>query len=155
MQVFGAGNVGAPFVGGVSLMPPNGHRTWQESRDSLIEGNRWTIMNGVVPVFLTLRLGPGSVYGDDKSNREKLAPTEYYLDLAVAHHEAMKEYGLYSKMNKLRWCPLDCLNNHYAGELGILELAGNPANWLADTIPDKANWLAKFIASLNPPARIQ
>ena len=31
---------------------------------------------------------------NDKSNRAKLPPTEYYLDAAVAAHEAMKRAGL-------------------------------------------------------------
>ncbi|MDO8674422.1 MAG: hypothetical protein Q7O66_23695, partial [Dehalococcoidia bacterium] len=31
VDVFGAGRVTTAFVGGVTLMPPNGHKTWQEA----------------------------------------------------------------------------------------------------------------------------
>ncbi|MDO8671100.1 MAG: hypothetical protein Q7O66_06675, partial [Dehalococcoidia bacterium] len=147
VDTFGAGNVGNVFVGSVTMMPPSGHQTWQESRDSLIEGNRWMIKNGVFPVFLTLRLGVGSTYGEDKSNQQKLAPTEYYLDTILAHHNDVKEYGLYSKLNKLMFCPMDCLANHYSGEVGFVEKAGNLADWLADCVPGESNWLAQFPSS--------
>ncbi|MDO8671269.1 MAG: hypothetical protein Q7O66_07535 [Dehalococcoidia bacterium] len=151
VEVFGTGNVGCNFVGGVSLMPENGHKTWQESRDSLIEGIRWLIKNGVFPGIFSLRLGLGSVYGDTKANRAKLAPTEYYLDVGLAHHKAMSEFDLYQKLNKFLFCPMDCLAAFYVGELGMIELAGNPANWLAGTIPNEWNWLSKFVASLESP----
>ncbi|MDO8672418.1 MAG: hypothetical protein Q7O66_13465, partial [Dehalococcoidia bacterium] len=152
-EVFGAGNVAATFVGGVSLMPTNGHATWQESRDSMIEAFRWHISRGVFPYFLSLRLGVGSIYGDDKANQSfsrRMPPTDYYLDLALAHHELMQDHGLYTRLNKLMYCPLDCLSPLYGGEVGILALAGDVGNWLADTIPADANWLAKFIASMQP-----
>ncbi|MDO8674323.1 MAG: hypothetical protein Q7O66_23180, partial [Dehalococcoidia bacterium] len=103
---------------------------------------------GVFPVIFALRLGLGSVYGDDRSSRKKLPPTEYYLDAIMAHHKDMKECGLFSKLNKLMYCPMDCMPNHYVGELGFVELAGNPAKWLADWIPDESNWLAQFLASM-------
>lgn len=151
VEVFGAGNVSTNFVAGVTLMAKNGHRTWQESRDSLIEGCCWMIKNGVLPSFMNLRLGPGSVYGADVANRQKMPPAEYYLDAAIAHHEAMLEYGLYPRMNKLGYCPMDCLSNLYGGEIGILEQAGDVGKWLADMIPAKANWMARLIESANRP----
>ncbi|MDO8674022.1 MAG: hypothetical protein Q7O66_21635 [Dehalococcoidia bacterium] len=156
VDVFGAGNVATAFVGGATMIPDNGHRTWQEARDSTAEGVEWAIKNGMMTIYTSLRLGPGSVYGDDKSkNLAKLAPTEFYLDLSVGHHESAKKHGLYQHLNKLMFCPMDCLDNHYAGELGIVELAGDPGKWLSDTIPDKANWLSQFVASLESPAKVQ
>ncbi|MDO8672949.1 MAG: hypothetical protein Q7O66_16190, partial [Dehalococcoidia bacterium] len=84
----------------------------------------------------------------DAANRDKLAPGEYYLDLAAANHKAMKESGLYDKYNKLSLCAMDCITHVYAGDLGILELSGNVGNWLSDVIPEKANWLARFNSSV-------
>ncbi|MDO8670583.1 MAG: hypothetical protein Q7O66_04030, partial [Dehalococcoidia bacterium] len=110
VEIFGWGSVGCDFVAGVSLMPDNGHKTWQDARDSHIEGNRWLIQHGVMPVFIALRLGVGSIYGDDPANREKLPPTEYLLEVAMAHHAAMLEYGLYDRLNRLLYCPMDCLS---------------------------------------------
>ncbi|MDO8671964.1 MAG: hypothetical protein Q7O66_11115, partial [Dehalococcoidia bacterium] len=156
IDIFGVGNVACNFVAGVSLMPENGHKTWQEARDSLIEGFRWLIQNGVLPTFLSLRLGVGSIYGDDTANQSfsrRMPPADYYLDAALGHHQAMLEYGLYDTLNKLMFCPLDCLPPIYSGDIGILELAGNPGNWAADCVPADANWLAKFIASVNAPVR--
>ncbi|MDO8672324.1 MAG: hypothetical protein Q7O66_12995, partial [Dehalococcoidia bacterium] len=137
--LFGEGNVKVALVGGATLMPPNGYKTWQESRDSLIEGVRWMIEHGIFPTPLCMRLGPGSQYGNNPANRAKLPPTEFYLEVALAHDEAMVEYNRYGTMNKLAHCPLDCFDNHYSGDLGILRLAGNMGNWLVGTIPEKAN----------------
>ena len=139
VDIFGVGYVGCVFVGGVSLIPENGHRTWQESRDSLIEGNTWMIKHGVWPLFTHLRVPPGSAYGNDE-NRMKSPPTEYYLEAAIAHHEAMKEYRLYDRLNRLTCCPLECFLGHYAGELGAYELPGGMAEWAAAVVPREANW---------------
>lgn len=148
VDIFGVGNVNACFVSGVTLMPETGHKTWQEARNSEIEGYRWMIKHGVVPVYTTFRPVPGSIYGDDKSTLAKMPPTEFYLEVAQGHHGAMKEYGMYEKMNKFVMCPLDCSALYYVGELGMIELAGNPGNWLSDTIPYEANWLAQFVSSV-------
>ncbi|MDO8670211.1 MAG: hypothetical protein Q7O66_02130 [Dehalococcoidia bacterium] len=152
VDIYGRGQVACNFVGGVSLMPENGHKTWQESRDSLIEGFRWLISNGVVPKFQAMRLGTGSIYGDNLANRAKLAPTEYYLDAALAHHGIMMEYELYKIVNKFMPCPLDCLPSLYGGDVGILALAGNVGKWLQDTIPDEWNWLVQFVSSHSVPS---
>ncbi|MDO8671931.1 MAG: hypothetical protein Q7O66_10945, partial [Dehalococcoidia bacterium] len=40
VDVFGTGHVGCSLVGGVTQIPENGHKTWQDDRDSLIEGIR-------------------------------------------------------------------------------------------------------------------
>ncbi|MDO8671200.1 MAG: hypothetical protein Q7O66_07185, partial [Dehalococcoidia bacterium] len=91
-----------------------------------------------------------------KSNQAKMPPTDYYVDAAVAHHEAMKQYGLYNTLNRLTAnCPFDCLDNHYTGDLGILELAGNPARWLDGLVPEKANWLDRFISSVKSSTAVQ
>ena len=107
------------------------------------------IRNGVLPGFLNMRLGVGSAYGDDHSNRAKLPPTEYYLDAALGHHKAMMEHGLYEKMNKFIVCPMDCFT--YGGDIGIIEMAGNTGKWLSDSVPAESNWLAHFVASLESP----
>ncbi len=129
-------------------MADDGPKTWQEARDIEIEGNTWCVKNGVFPFVVPFRWAPGSVYSGDPSKRDKLAPTEYYLDIAVAHHEAMKEFDLYSKFNRLALCPMDCMIHTYIADLGILELGGNVGNWLSDLVPDKANWLAHFNSSM-------
>ena len=134
-------------------MPPNGHKTWQESRDSLIEGLSWMIKHGLFPTFHSMWLGSGSVYGDDPSSAAKLPPTDYFLDVGLGHHQAMMENGMYEKMNKLMFCPLDCLAHFYAGDIGIVELAGTPANWLTDTIPNELNWMASFFSKVDSEAR--
>ncbi|MDO8673271.1 MAG: hypothetical protein Q7O66_17835 [Dehalococcoidia bacterium] len=156
VDIYGVGNVACNFVAGVSLMPENGHKTWQESRDALIEGFRWLTKNGAFPRFHGIRLGAGSVYGDDKASRLKAPPTEYFLDLCQAHHNIMMEYGYYEKLNKLMFCPLDCPPTSCCGELGALTLAGDLGKWAAEAgFPEEANWLAKFIASIQTTAEAQ
>ncbi|MDO8670167.1 MAG: hypothetical protein Q7O66_01895 [Dehalococcoidia bacterium] len=152
VDIFGVGNVGGKIIAGLTLMPENGHSTWQEARDCHIEGNNWLIKNGVMPTFTNLRLPPGSVYGATPSLREKLPPTEYYLDVALAHDKSMTQYGLYQKLNRLMYCGLDCIPGPYAGEIGILALAGDVGKWMSTSIPDEANWLAKIIAEIEAPA---
>ncbi|MDO8673457.1 MAG: hypothetical protein Q7O66_18775 [Dehalococcoidia bacterium] len=152
VDIYGVGNVCCNFVAGVSMMPENGHKTWQESRDSMIEGFRWLTKNGAFPFFIALRLGVGSPYGDDKSNWDKLPPMEYYLDSAIAHHELMTEYGYYDRLNRLMLCPLCPLTNGYNGEIGMLELAGDIGSWAAPAMPEEANWLARFIDSVKDDA---
>ncbi|MBI2865698.1 MAG: hypothetical protein HYX94_14210 [Chloroflexi bacterium] len=151
VNVLGVGNVGSAFVAGATVMAPNAHESWQEARDSIIEGFRWSIENNIWPLFTPLRLGVGSIYANDRANREKLPPTECYLELAVAHHRLMTEYGLYGKLNKLLYCPLDCTASYYA-ELGVLALSGDVGQWAADAVPSDANWIAGFIASVTSQA---
>ncbi|MDO8672325.1 MAG: radical SAM protein [Dehalococcoidia bacterium] len=147
VEVFGRGSVGCDLLGGVTLQAKNGHKTWQEARDSHIEGNEWLIRHGVLPVCLPLRLGAGSVYGDDPSSRGRLAPTEYYLDMALAHHRTMMETGMYQKLNKLLYCPIDCIRG-YCAELGMHALAGGRGNWAALAgFPDEGNWIKRFVES--------
>ncbi|MDO8673782.1 MAG: hypothetical protein Q7O66_20420 [Dehalococcoidia bacterium] len=139
VDIFGVGSVGCVFVGGLTLIPENGHKTWQEARDSMIEGNSWMIRHGVLPGVTPLRLPPGAPWGSAE-NRKKYPPTDYYLDVALAHHQVMLEHGRYDKMNKLMWCPIECLTNRVGIELGVYEVAGSLANWTADCVPREANW---------------
>jgi hypothetical protein len=127
-------------VGGLGLIPEKGYKTWQEDRDSMIEGFMWMIKRGILPTAMALRLPPGSVYASEE-NRKKLPPTEYYLDLALAHRGLMKQYGLYDKLNRLMWCPLCCQTACLSSELGAYELRGSLANWAADVVPRETNWL--------------
>ena len=132
VDVFGVGNVMVNFVGGVTVVPENGHQTWQEARDWHAEGNRWMIKHGVFPTMTPVRLGPGSVYGDDPNLRGKRPPTEFYLEVGMAHHEAMMEYDRYKTLNKFVICPMECHALLYAGEIGIATLYGSVRNWLAN-----------------------
>ncbi|MBI2863478.1 MAG: hypothetical protein HYX94_02830 [Chloroflexi bacterium] len=152
VDVFGVGNVGGKIIAGLTLIPENGHRTWQEALDCHIEGNRWMIRNGVFPITSNLRLPPGSVYGEDPSNRAKLPPTEYYLEMAQAHHNDMNEFGLYDNLNKFLYCALCCVPAIYCGELGMLERAGDIGSWMSDVVPSEANWMAHLTESLKSPA---
>ncbi len=70
------------------------------------------------------------------------------MEVGLGHDKAMKEFGLYEKVNKLMWCPMDCVGGFYGGEIGQLEKAGDMGTWVADAIPQETNWLAEFIASL-------
>ncbi|MDO8669992.1 MAG: hypothetical protein Q7O66_00995 [Dehalococcoidia bacterium] len=151
VDVYGVGNVGCKTIGGLSLIAPNGHKTWQEARDSHIEAVRWMIENDIKPDVGHLHLPAGSVYGENDANRAKLPPTEYYLDVFLAHHEAMLEHGLYEKLNKLMHCGLCCSAGNYTGELGILAQAGDWGTYMADVVPEKANWLLQFIRSVASP----
>lgn len=148
VDVFGAGSVGGKLVPGITLFAPNGHKTWQEARDYHVEADNWLIRNGVVPCFYPLWWAPGSILSQDRSNMDKFPPTEYHLDLALAHHKAMMEQGLYEKMNKFMYCGLDCTTAGYAGDIGMIELAGDVGKWMSDVVPDEDNWLAKFIAEM-------
>ncbi|MDO8672257.1 MAG: hypothetical protein Q7O66_12660 [Dehalococcoidia bacterium] len=155
LDVFGEGNVSCNFVAGVSMMPENGHKTWQEARDSLIEGFTWLIKNRVFCTTIGLRLGVGSIYGDDKSNWAKVPPTEYYLETGMAHHKLMTEHGLYDTLNRLMFCPMDCPDAMYCGELGMVEIAGDIGKWAAKVFPPEANWLGRFIDSMQAQATTQ
>ncbi|MDO8673476.1 MAG: hypothetical protein Q7O66_18870 [Dehalococcoidia bacterium] len=155
VDVYGAGNVSGKIIGGLTMIPEDGHKTWQEARDSHIEGNNWLISNGVFPTFTNLRLPPGSVYGENPANRDKLPPTEYYLEVAMAHHKTMKEYNLYEKLNRFIYCGLCCTAAPYSAEMGILELEGDVGNWMSKVVPDEDNWMAQFIASVKSEAKVQ
>ncbi|MDO8672532.1 MAG: hypothetical protein Q7O66_14040, partial [Dehalococcoidia bacterium] len=149
VDVFGVGNVACKTIGGLSLIPPSGHKTWQEARDSHAESIRWQVKNDLLPCIGYLRLPAGSVYGQDKANREKLPPAEYYLDVFKVHHEAMTEKGLYDKVNKLMYCGLCCSAGNYIGDIGVIENSGDWGRYMSDVIPDKANWLQQFIQSVS------
>ncbi|MDO8674485.1 MAG: hypothetical protein Q7O66_24020, partial [Dehalococcoidia bacterium] len=152
VDILGVGNVAGKLIPGVTLISPNGHKTWQEARDYHIEADNWLIKNGVVPAFYAMWWAPGSVY-EDRSVVEKFPPTEYLLDTGLAHHEAMLEYGLYDKMNKFTYCGFDCATGPYVADIGMLSIAGDVGNWMANVVPEEANWLAQFIASLKSPAK--
>ncbi|MDO8670976.1 MAG: hypothetical protein Q7O66_06040 [Dehalococcoidia bacterium] len=154
VEVFGWGSVGTNLIGGVTLLPIDGHRTWQEARDSTIEGVQWLIKHGVLPFIETIVLGAGSPYGNDQAgNRPKLPPTDLFLDVAMAHHQACKEYGMYERMNRLLWCPLDCAHAGYVGQLGMVEVAGDIGKWAATCVPEDGNWIGRFIESFKAPAK--
>ncbi|MDO8472742.1 MAG: hypothetical protein Q7T05_02880, partial [Dehalococcoidia bacterium] len=152
VDIFGVGNVKVPLISGITLLTPNGHNTWQEARDYHIEANDWLIKNGILAEFYPLWWAPGSVISEDKSNLQKLPPIEYHLEIALAHHGAMLKYGLYEKMNKLMVCGLD-LPGPYAGDIGMLTLAGDVGKWMSTVVPDEENWLAELIAPLQSLAR--
>ncbi|MDO8670724.1 MAG: hypothetical protein Q7O66_04750 [Dehalococcoidia bacterium] len=152
VDILGAGNVAGKIIAGLSQIPKNGYKTWQEALAPHIEGNTWMIKNGVYPITSNLRFPPGSVYAADPSNREKIPPSEYYLEMGLAHHADMKKYGLYEKLNKFMYCGLCCGGGTYNGELGVLEIAGDYGKWMADVVPDEANWIADFVESLKSSA---
>ncbi|MDO8672051.1 MAG: hypothetical protein Q7O66_11560 [Dehalococcoidia bacterium] len=152
VEILGWGSVGTNMPPGLTLIPENGHKTWREAWDSQAEGVRWLIQRGVLPSFGVSVLGEGSVFGANPANRAKLPPTEYHLELILAHHQACKEFDMYSRMNKLLWCPLDCPPNQYAGELGMIEIAGDLGKWADMAVPADANWLGRFIESFKSPA---
>jgi len=151
LEVFGEGNVSVRTINGLTLMPENGHKTWQEARDSHIEFLRAMIKMGVLPAFSPLALPPGSVYGGDPSLLRKLPPTDYHFDLMLAQHEAMTECGLYDKINKLMWCGLDITRvSCYTVEIEVMNRYGNWGNWMADTVPEEMNWLLKQVGVPGP-----
>ncbi|MDO8671076.1 MAG: hypothetical protein Q7O66_06550 [Dehalococcoidia bacterium] len=152
VDIFGVGNVACKTLGGLSMIPKNGHQTWQEARDSHIESVRWTIDNGAVASIGYLGLPAGSVYGEDPSNRERIPPTEYFLDIFLAHHEAMVKNDFYNKMNKLMYCGLCCSSSIYQGEIGIIGQHGDWGTWMSDVVPDKANWIRQFVQSISSTA---
>ena len=116
----------------------------------MVEGFRWMAKIGVLPIFTNLRVPPGSIYGEDISNRDKLPPTDLLLELALGHHAAMMDYGLYQKLNKFMKCGL-CHDGAYKGEIGIIALAGDPGKWMADMVPYEMNKRAQFIDSIKAP----
>ncbi|MDO8669812.1 MAG: hypothetical protein Q7O66_00050, partial [Dehalococcoidia bacterium] len=148
IDVFGVGSVACKTIGGISLVAEGGHKTWQEARDTHIEHIREMFKIGALPSIGCLRLPVGSVWGTDASLKEKLPPTEYYLDLFTPHHEAMTETGYYDKLNKFMYCGFECAHAVYSGDIGILERAGNWGNWMSDVVPDKANWILNWLRTI-------
>ncbi|MBI2861529.1 MAG: hypothetical protein HYX89_01790 [Chloroflexi bacterium] len=153
VEVFGPGQVAGKFVAGATLIPENGFKSPEEALASHIEGDTFCIKNGIIPAFTPMRWAPGSPFSKDPANRDKFPPTEYLLDLAVAHHEACVKYGLYDKLNKFLYCGMDCTEYPYVGEIGMLEKAGDIGTWMADVIPYEHNWLLRFLDSLKSPAK--
>ncbi|MDO8670458.1 MAG: hypothetical protein Q7O66_03395, partial [Dehalococcoidia bacterium] len=153
VDIFGVGNVACKTIGGLTMIPENGHKTWQEARDTHIEAVKWAIGVGALSSVGYLGLPAGSVYGENPSNREKLPPTEYFMDVFTAHHEAMVKNDFYEKMNKLMYCGLCCSTSVYTGEIGIIEKAGNWGNWMSDVVPEKVNWIKHFVESVAPTAK--
>src|SRR3990172_9478343 len=153
LEVFGEGRVSVKLIVGLTLIPENGHKTWQEARDSHIKFALSMIKMGVLPINGALALPPGSVYGADPALQKRLPPTDYMFDLALAQHEAMTECGLYDKLDKLAYCGLDnAPMGHYATDLGVLSKYGNYGNWMADTVPEEINWPLQFLKSIGLPA---
>ncbi|MDO8671883.1 MAG: hypothetical protein Q7O66_10705 [Dehalococcoidia bacterium] len=154
VDILGVGNVACKTIGGISLVAGT-HQTWQEARDTHIEHIREMTKIGVLPSIGCLRLPVGSIWGADIATlREKLPPTEYYLELFGPHHDAMTEAGLYDKMNKFMYCGLDCAHALYTGDLGVLERAGDWGNWMSDVVPDKANWILNWLKEIKSPAEV-
>ncbi|MBI2864339.1 MAG: hypothetical protein HYX94_07215, partial [Chloroflexi bacterium] len=148
VDIFGVGNVGCKTIGGVTMQGPEGYPTWQEARDSQIEGDRWMLAHDVYPCMDSLRWAPGSPYSRDPANRNKFAPTEFFLDSIVAHDKAMNEHGFYEKLNKFLYCGLDCVCRPYCGEMGIIQRAGDFGTWMGAVVPYEQNWLAQFLDSV-------
>ncbi|MBI2864760.1 MAG: hypothetical protein HYX94_09400 [Chloroflexi bacterium] len=150
VDVFGAGHVSCALVSGATLAHPSGHKTWQESRDVLIEAVRWLTKNGVVPHPIQQRWAPGSEFSKDPTNRDRMPPVDHHLDIMLAQHAAMKEHGLYEKMDRFAGaCTLCCEDVMFWCDLGIFEATGgNVSKWLADLVPDDVNWLARIAASI-------
>ncbi|MDO8671949.1 MAG: hypothetical protein Q7O66_11040, partial [Dehalococcoidia bacterium] len=117
-------------------------------------GDRWMISHGVYPCMAPIRWAPGSQISKDPANRDKFPPTEFYLDLLVAHHAAMKDYGLYEKLNRFLYFPFDSRGVNM-GEMGIIEIAGDVGTWLSAVVPYEQNWLAQFLDSKKSPEKTQ
>ncbi|MBI2864542.1 MAG: hypothetical protein HYX94_08270 [Chloroflexi bacterium] len=148
VEIFGVGNVAAKTIGGVTMQGPEGYPTWQEARDSHVEGDRWMISHGVYPCMDSLRWAPGSPYSRDPGNRDKYPPSEFFLDCIAAHDKAMEEYGFYEKLNKFLYCGLDCQIRPYVGEVGIIKRAGDFGTWMGEVVPYEQNWMAQFLDSI-------
>ncbi|MBI2862987.1 MAG: hypothetical protein HYX94_00290 [Chloroflexi bacterium] len=148
VDIYGVGNVGCKTIGGVTMQGPEGYATWQEARDSHIEGDKWMISHGIFPSMDSLRWAPGSPYSRDLANRSKYPPTEFFLDCIVGHDKAMNEHGLYDKMNKFLYCGLDCQHRPYCGEMGILQRVPDFGTWMSAVVPYEQNWLAQFLDSV-------
>lgn len=118
VETFGVGRVASHFVAGAELLGPDGFKSLEEARAAHTEGDIWLISRGACSNFTPVRWAPGSEFSKEPENRKKLPPTDFYLDLAVAHHAAMLEYGLYPKQNILMNGYLNPAN--YNGDLGLL-----------------------------------
>ncbi|MDO8672083.1 MAG: hypothetical protein Q7O66_11725 [Dehalococcoidia bacterium] len=156
VDIFGPGNVGVKVISGLTLIPENGHKTWQEAVASHIEGNRWLIKNGAFPNSSHLRLPPGSVYGAVPSLREKLPPTEYYLEMAQAHHADMMESRFFERNlpeERLYVYATNLAGAVYLGELTIWALAGNPDHWMAGVVQAQMNRVARFVPAVESRAQ--
>ncbi|MBI2864962.1 MAG: hypothetical protein HYX94_10430, partial [Chloroflexi bacterium] len=130
------------------MQGPEGYPTWQEARDSHIEGDKWMIAHGIFPSMDSLRWAPGSPYSRDPANRNKYAPSEFFLDCIVAHDKAMNEHDFYDKLNKFLYCGLFRQYRPYVGEMGILQRVGDFGTWMGAVVPYEMNWLAQFLDSV-------
>ncbi|MDO8670876.1 MAG: hypothetical protein Q7O66_05530, partial [Dehalococcoidia bacterium] len=70
VDIFGVGNAAGKLIPGITMLPSNGHKSWQEARDYHIQANNWLIKNGALPGFYAMWWAPGSVY-EDRSYVEK------------------------------------------------------------------------------------
>ena len=153
LEVFGEGKVSVRLIAGLTLIPENGHKTWQEARDAHIEFALSMIKMGVLPVTGPLAMPPGSVWGADPALQKRLPPMDYIYDLALAQDKAMMETGMYDTIDKFALCGLDCAPVYaYNTELGVLRDYGNYGNWMADVVPEELNWLLQFLKEIGVPA---
>jgi hypothetical protein len=92
VEVFGNGYLSTNFVVGPELAMPDGFKNEKEARASVCEGFEWCLQHGILPFYQFWRCSPGSLLSD--MNLPPV-PTEYYLEVSLAHHRLMEKYNFY------------------------------------------------------------
>ncbi|MFQ5667323.1 MAG: radical SAM protein [Candidatus Binatia bacterium] len=87
VEVFGAGNVRSNFTAGVEMVHPNGFGAIEPAVASTLEGFRWLLDRGIVPIFTVYTPTPGSALANMGP-----PPTEYFLTLCAQQHRLLNEY---------------------------------------------------------------
>lgn len=110
VDIFGRGNVGTGFVGGVELAKPHGFSTEDEALDATLDEAEDFALHGVTTVYVVWIPRPGSTFRDQSS-----PSLEYYVRLAKGLHDLRVKYALRVDFDDYRRC-----GNHPDSDLSRL-----------------------------------
>ncbi len=93
LKVFGKGHVFTVFVVGPEMVPQWGFKSPAEGVDSWRRCFEWMLSHDVVPTTSQWQVEVGSPW-----EAEEPPPTEYFLEVGLARHQLMEQYGGYNFM---------------------------------------------------------
>ena len=90
VKVWGRGNVGTALVVGPEMVPPHGFKSLEEGVESWRRCFEWLLSNDIGPFTVQWEREVNSPWENAEA-----PPTEYFLMVAQARHEAYEKYGAY------------------------------------------------------------
>ena len=93
VEIFGRGSVNTNFVIGPEMAPPNGFRSFDEGLDSWRGCFEWLLERDVLPMTSHWQVEVNSAW-----EAKQPPPTEYFLSVGQARHEAMEKHRAHDYM---------------------------------------------------------